>query len=243
MRSVHSHIGALVQALYPLLRASQKLSMAALLACVLGFSTLAWADEDVPVQESVGQTAGKGVAEVTQKEESEIPAGLLVADNANAVDPRQTPDNSFLYDTSIVELSNTDSSFQGNTVQVTGEVIGDAIRAEQDSDKHWITMESIEEDADNSISVLIDDSYLDLIDTYGMFGKRGTILQVRGTFYLTCPSHEGIMDIHAESVKLIERGADLGTPFDIDLFTPGIAFAVLGLLLTLVYSRLRERER
>ena len=30
------------------------------------------------------------------------------------------------------------------------------------------------------------------IDTFGAYGKTGTTLQVRGTFHLVCPEHEGL---------------------------------------------------
>ena len=167
----------------------------------------------------------------------------LSEDPTNRVDPRQTPDNSFLYDTSIAELAAADSSSQGKTVQVTGEVVGDALISEEDEGKHWITLEALGDGDDSSISVLIDDSYLDLIDAYGTYGTTGTILQVRGVYYLTCPSHEGIMDIHAESVKIVSRGARVERPLQESLVYLGTFFVALGIALTLVYNRLRERAR
>ena len=47
----------------------------------------------------------------------------------NAVNTQQLPDSSFIYDTSIVDLSGADAYYDNQTVQVTGEVIGDSIRA------------------------------------------------------------------------------------------------------------------
>ncbi len=161
----------------------------------------------------------------------------------NAVNARQTADNSFLYDTSIYELSQADATYQGNTVQVVGEVVGDAIRSEETSGKYWITLESIEGDHESSISVLIDDEELGLIDTYGGYNREGTTLQVRGIFYLACPSHEGIMDIHAETVTLVARGSVSQDTFNLADFLPGLVLVVIGLVLTLVYTYLRERER
>ena len=179
-------------------------------------------------------------AEVDSDDEAALTS---VADNpTNVVNPRQTPDNSFLYDTSIDELVMADSSFQGNTVQVTGEVVGDVLLAEEDAGKHWITLETLDDDSDSSISVLIDDSYLDMIDSYGEYGRTGTVLQVRGLFYLTCPSHEGIMDIHAESVKLVDKGAVYDQPIDEGVLVVGVLLVIIGLGLTVAYSRLRERQ-
>ena len=173
----------------------------------------------------------------SSSEESSTDAG------ENTVNARQTADNSFLYDTSIYELSLADATYQGNTVQVVGEVVGDAIRAEGDTGKAWITLESIENDHESSISVLVGEDALGLIDTFGSYNHKGTTLQVRGIFYLACPSHEGIMDIHAENVTLIAKGSVTQDSFDINAFIPGIVLVVIGLVLTLIYTYLRERER
>ena len=51
------------------------------------------------------------------------------AEGDNAVNTQQLPDSSFIYDTSIVDLSGADAYYDNQTVQVTGEVIGDSIRA------------------------------------------------------------------------------------------------------------------
>ena len=161
----------------------------------------------------------------------------------NTVNARQTADNSFLYDTSIYELSQADATYQGNTVQVVGEVVGDAIRAEENEGKYWITLESIENEHESSISVLVSEEELGLIDTYGGYNREGTTLQVRGIFYLACPSHEGIMDIHAENVTLIAKGSVSQDSFNINDFIPGLILVAIGLVLTLIYTYLRERER
>ena len=160
----------------------------------------------------------------------------------NVVNPRQTPDNSFLYDTSIDELTKADASFQGNIVQVMGEVIGDSIRAEEDPGKHWITLETLEEGRASSISVLIDDEYLSIIDAYGDYHTRGTILQVRGTYYLTCPSHEGIMDIHADRVELVSSGAVIQEPLELGKFVPGLLLVAFGVAIAVLFNHLREKE-
>ena len=170
-------------------------------------------------------------------------APLVYADETNVVNPHQTPDNSFLYDTSIDELTKADASYQGKIVQVMGEAIGDSLIAEEDPGKHWITLETLEEGRASSISVLIDDEFVGLIDYYGGYHSMGTTLQVHGTYYLTCPSHEGIMDIHADRVVLVSPGFTYDEEFSFDKFMPGIFFIILGLALYVLYRNLRERER
>lgn len=172
-----------------------------------------------------------------------MPAWAEDGQDDNVVNPQQTPDSSFLYDTNIYDLANATASYQGQTVQVTGEVIGDAIIAEEDPGKHWITLDSTDNGKEGSISVLIDDSYLSGIDTYGEYGKVGTTLRVKGTFYLACPTHEGIIDIHADTVNVVERGKVTPEAFDINMFVPGIIACAVGLGLALLFRFLRERQR
>ena len=58
-----------------------------------------------------------------------VPGLAFADDDENLVNPQQRPDSSFIYDTSIVDLSGADAYYDNQTVQVTGEVIGDSIRA------------------------------------------------------------------------------------------------------------------
>lgn len=173
------------------------------------------------------------------------PAAFAESDsgNDNEVNILQTPDSTFLYDTSIYDLDNADASYQGQTVQVTGEVVGDSIIAEEDEGKHWITLDSTDSEKEGSISVLVDDSVLSAIDTYGEYGKTGTTLKVKGTFYLACPTHEGIIDIHADTVSVVERGKTTPEVFDINMFIPGIVACAIGAGLALLFRFLRERQR
>lgn len=161
----------------------------------------------------------------------------------NKINTQQVPDSSFLYDTNIYDLNNADSSYQGQTVQITGEVVGDSIKAEEDPGRHWITLYSSSNGKEGSISVLVDDSYLNLIDVYGEYGKVGTTLQVRGTFHLACPSHEGIVDIHADYVSLVERGKTTPDTFDTNAFVPGLIMCGVGASLAALFHYLRERQR
>ena len=110
------------------------------------------------------------------------------AEGDNAVNTQQLPDSSFIYDTSIGDLAQADSYFDNQTVQVVGEAVGDAIRSGLDGRHRWITL-SAEGDS-STISVHMTSEQAAKIDTVGKYGARGTMLQVRGTFYLVCPDHD-----------------------------------------------------
>ena len=81
------------------------------------------------------------------------------------------------------------------------------------------------------------------IDTFGAYGKTGTTLQVRGTFHLVCPEHEGLSDLHASHVSIVRKGTVKPDELDPKAFVPGAVCLAVGLLVMFAYYRLRERQR
>lgn len=165
------------------------------------------------------------------------------ATDGNRVNPQQMPDSSFLYDTSIYDLLNADTSLNGSTVQVTGEVVGDAVSDTQDPGKVWITLASTDRSKEGSISVLIAQDDVDLIDTFGRYGAKGTTLRVKGMFHLSSPTYQGITDIQADTVSVVSSGLDVAVPFNQMKFVPGFIMVGIGLALTGLYYLLRARQR
>ena len=162
--------------------------------------------------------------------------------DANTVNPQQMPDSSFIYDTSIADLYSADSYLNNQTVQVVGEVVGDRINAEFDPANCWIALQAV--DGSNAdIPVFMTKEASRAIDRYGAYGVRGTTLQVRGTFHLTCPEHDGLTDLHADHVSVVKKGEDLHEPLIPERFIPGGVMVALGLVLILVFYRLRESQR
>lgn len=163
------------------------------------------------------------------------------ADGDNAVNTQQLPDSSFIYDTSIKTLSTADSYYDNQTVQVVGEVVGDSIKAGLSGRHRWITLASDEDYS--TIAVYMSNESAAKIDTFGAYGSTGTTLQVRGTFHLVCADHEGVTDLHAEVVTVIEPGEQHTDAFDPEAFIPGIIAVIVGLALLGVFYWMRERQR
>lgn len=159
----------------------------------------------------------------------------------NRVNPSQVPDSSFIYDVSVKELANADSYLDGQTVQITGEVVGDRITAEGESDYCWIVLQSLE--GDDEVSVFMPKSMSTMIDTYGVYGKRGTTLQVRGTFYLASDVHQGASELQAEHVTVVNKGETDVLPFHPYRMLLGTLLLAIGCILVIIYNYLRERRR
>lgn len=160
----------------------------------------------------------------------------------NLVNPQQMPDSSFIYDTSIADLDKADSYLDGQTVQITGEVVGDRINAELDSDHCWLMLEAID-GSYAEMAVYVPQQVADVVDTYGAYGKRGTVLQVRGTFNLACDEHEGLSDLHVDHYSVVSRGSEEKEPFDVMKFVPGAVLCLLGGVAVFAFYRMRERQR
>ena len=159
----------------------------------------------------------------------------------NEVNTQQLPDSSFIYDTSIVDLSTADTYYDNQTVQVVGEVVGDSIRAGISGGHRWITLAS--EDGTATLSVYMSSESAAKIDSYGEYGTTGTTLQVRGTFHLVCPDHDGVTDLHAEVVTVVERGSQHEDAFEFEKFIPGILAVAVGIGMMVVFYWMRERRR
>ena len=162
------------------------------------------------------------------------------AEGDNAVNVTQLPDSSFIYDTSITDLSTADTYYDKQTVQVTGEVVGDRITA-GDGRHCWLQLASPSDSS--TVSVYLTNESADKVDTYGAYDRKGTTLQVRGTFNLACPDHDGASDLHAQVVTVTEKGKATPDEFDINAFTPGMVTVMIGLAMMVVFYLLRERQR
>lgn len=160
----------------------------------------------------------------------------------NQVNTSQLPDSSFIYDVSIEGLASADTYLDGQTVQVVGEVIGDRIHASENNDYSWITLQSTDQSY-SEVSVYMPDSFINMIDSYGKYGTKGTVLQVRGTFNLACVDHQGANEIHAEHVSLVSRGEKIDIPFSAGMLLPGLLLIFIGAISMLVFIVLQERQR
>lgn len=180
-------------------------------------------------------------ADAAQGENGKVEAPEPIDDPDNSIDDGQTSDNSFLYDASIADLAGADSYYDKQTVQVAGEVVGEAIDVTGDADHAWVVLR--DPDTGSTVTVFMRRSDLRKIDTYGAYGVTGTTLRVRGVFNLACSQHEGESDVHAQVVNVVSTGYEHKDTFNIDDFVPGIAALAVGIVLALVFWRMRERSR
>ncbi len=161
----------------------------------------------------------------------------------NTVNTNQLPDSSFLYDVPISELTTADSFHDNQTVQVKGEVVGDLIADEGSSSYCWVSLQELDAQDPSVVSIHMTRELANQIDSYGHYGQQGTTLQVMGTFHLACGDHQGLSDIHAETVSVVASGKAVDIEPNSMLFTLAWMFPLIGLLLVLHYRHRNEQER
>lgn len=194
---------------------------------------------------SDGAANGDGVEEDGSSEPRQIVPDAVFGDSKksnNLVNPQQKPDSSFIYDTSINDLQTADSYLNDQTVQVTGEVVGDRLWAEFDPGFCWVVLQS-NDGTYAEVPLFMTEESTALIDTYGAYGRKGTTLQVRGTFHLACPEHEGLTDLHTDNVSVVAKGMVSNQVLNPAAFAPGAVLVGLGAVLMLVFHRMREGQR
>ena len=158
----------------------------------------------------------------------------------NHVYVNQLSDSSFLYQTTIADLAQADSYYEGQTVFVQGEVVGDRINDEMQPDNCWVTLQDDDPANPSVVSVFMTMEQAKNIDTYGSYGVTGTTRQVRGTFHLDCREHQGMSDIHVEEVSALAAGSESKPGMDPKLFGLGIVSVLAGLALLALYQSKRE---
>lgn len=132
-------------------------------------------------------------------------------------------------------LSKANPELDGTEVRFVGEAIGETLRA--DGRSRWVNVL-----ADGvAIGVVAPTDTLDVIDGFGVYSRRGTIVEVTGVFNVACPQHGGDLDVHASEIRALEPSEPIERPAN--LFKGVVAAALFVVAGALAYLfRLRKRH-
>ncbi|MEW5803514.1 MAG: DNA-binding protein [bacterium] len=96
-------------------------------------------------------------------------------------------------------LINQSNRLDGQTVQFRGEVVGDIM----DRGAYcWINVN----DGSQALGIYCPTSMVKSIRFIGDYKQNGDTVEVSGIFHKACKQHGGELDIHAESLKIIQTG-------------------------------------
>jgi hypothetical protein len=139
--------------------------------------------------------------------------------------------------TTIVGLTNAGQQLDGQDVTFQGEVVGDILNAEKGY--KWLMLQ----DGGATISVLVAEHEVAKVTHLGRYGQVGTKLEISGEFQVDCSDHDGLTDVHANRVTVIDEGSKLESGFVARELQIGGLLVIVGLCLLVLHWRLRERTR
>lgn len=140
-------------------------------------------------------------------------------------------------DTTIIGLTNAGQQIDGMEVTFTGEVVGDILNASGDS--KWLLVQ----DGSASISVVVDTADAEKITHLGRYDQTGTRIEVQGVFTANCTEHDGLTDVHATKITVLDEGSARESVFNTRELQVGALLIVIGVCLYILHWRLRERTR
>ncbi len=127
------------------------------------------------------------------------------------------------------------TAYDGTVVELQGEAIGEALRANKGM--VWINV-MVE---DTAIGVWTTPESAQAIGTWGDYRTSGDTVLVKGVFNLACAEHGGEMDVHAERLRVTDRGERVVRPLDWWKGALGVVAFGLAAVQGVVLVRLRRR--
>jgi hypothetical protein len=91
-------------------------------------------------------------------------------------------------------------ALDGTMVVFEGEAIGEPMRR---GDHAWINAS----DGNYGIGIWLPASEIAKVGRFGSYAGKGDRIRVEGVFHRACPEHGGDLDIHADSLEVVERGS------------------------------------
>ncbi len=178
------------------------------------------------------------------KQGGAVSVGSTSVDNnpENVINEAMGSDSSFVYETEIAALNNQPHLYDRRTVQVTGEVVGDIIKAE-DPHYRWLIIQDLNTGSDAQISLYVTTVQAQKIDMFGRYGVRGSIIKATGMFQEVDPELEGAQSLRTSELDVLEKGVITKPPFRLDQFMPGFFAVFLGCVVLYVFYRAHERQR
>jgi hypothetical protein len=129
------------------------------------------------------------------------------------------------------ELIEKSKELNGRKLNYRGELVTTILNRGEYS---WVNLN----DGINAIGVWCKSSQLEMVRFAGDYKKKGDVLEVSGKFHRACQVHNGELDIHADTVKIIKNGYIVKEIIDFERIK---SFAILFFvtILTIIFFRRR----
>ncbi|PKQ30054.1 MAG: hypothetical protein CVT60_02220 [Actinobacteria bacterium HGW-Actinobacteria-10] len=140
------------------------------------------------------------------------------------------------YALTAAEIVDDGIALDGTSVTLTGEAIGEDLRA--DADHRWINLRS----DGTGVGVYITNDDANVIETFGSSKSTGDIITVIGKLNVACDTHAGEFDIHADRIELTQPGQAIDNKPEWWKAVLGLLAAGFGFVEWRLLGKLRNRE-
>lgn len=155
----------------------------------------------------------------------------------NDLSNSRNSDEAVIADTTVGVLTAVNRALNEMTVRFSGEAVGDVLEAE--GGNKWVNLLGAN---GTSIGVLMSADDAALVENLGDYHTTGTTLEVEGRYSISCSDHEGALDVHADSVRVVDRGGRVAHLPDRTLFFGALGLCAAGFLLFVLFMALRRRS-
>ncbi len=131
------------------------------------------------------------------------------------------------------ELIEKSKELNGRRLNYRGELI---VAILDRGEYSWVNLN----DGFNAIGVWCKSSMLDNVKFAGDYKNRGDILEVNGTFNRACSMHNGELDIHADTVKIISRGYPFKRAIDLKALKSAAVLFLVTILTVIIFRKKLE---
>jgi len=128
------------------------------------------------------------------------------------------------------ELIDNTKEMNGKTVVYTGEVVTAIMDRGENS---WINLN----DGDNAIGIWCARDLTRQITYIGNYKNRGDIVEVEGVFNCACPVHNGDLDIHAGSLKIVKAGYLIKKQLNIKMVIMSVILFILAFIAAVISNK------
>ncbi|NCB73595.1 MAG: DNA-binding protein [Clostridia bacterium] len=136
----------------------------------------------------------------------------------------------------INDLVNDTLGYNGQTVTVEGEAIGEALERGEYS---WVNIS----DGTNAIGIWMTKADEDTIKYYGDFKNLGDTVKVTGVFSRDCSEHGGDVDIHCSSLTIVKSGHSVISAVSQKKLIVAAVLAFFAALLAFFYRRESKKRK
>jgi len=139
------------------------------------------------------------------------------------------------YGQTVSALVNNPDLFDGKTVIVKGELVGDIIEGK---DGFWVNLL----DSGVAIGIYLPYSEKGKIKFLGKYDVTGDFVKIKGVFHKRCIEHAGDTDIHSVSMEVISQGMKKEEEIPVEKIIFAFSLGIVGLAAIGILHILTRRE-